>query len=118
MGEDSKPFFRSVADDMLDAETAKHIAEQKRALENFPEWAEGHYHLAQLYRVQQRQNDAKRELLIALEMKPLMAEAHLALGEIYISEGDLDRAREHAGIAAQLGQGRLVDQLTRHNAME
>ena len=118
MGEDSKPFFRSVADDMLDAETAKHIAEQKRALENFPEWAEGHYHLAQLYRVQQRQNDAKRELLIALEMKPLMAEAHLALGDIYISEGDLDRAREHAGIAAQLGQGRLVDQLTRHNAME
>ena len=118
MGEDSKPFFRSVADEMLDHETARHIAEQKQALEQFPEWAEGHYHLAQLYRVQQRQNDAKRELLIALEMKPLLAEAHLALGEIYIAEGDLDRAREHAGIAAQLGHGRLVDQLTRHKAME
>jgi tetratricopeptide (TPR) repeat protein len=118
MSEESKPFFRSVADEMLDAETAKHIREQKLALEQFPEWAEGHYHLAQLYRVQQRQNDAKRELLIALEMKPLLADAHIALGEIYIAEGDLDRAREHAGIAAQLGQGRLVDQLQRHNMME
>jgi tetratricopeptide (TPR) repeat protein len=99
---------------MLDAETAKHIAEQKAALEQNPEWAEGHYHLAQLYRVQQRPTDAKRELLIALEMKPLLAEAHLALGEIYIREGDLERAREHAQIAAQLGNGRLSDQLKRH----
>ncbi len=114
MGEESKPFFRSVADDILDAETAKHIAEQKAALELHPEWAEGHYHLAQLYRVQQRPQDAKRELLIALEMKPLLAEAHTALGEIYISEGDLDRAREHAQIAAQLGSGRLLDQFGRY----
>lgn len=114
MGEDSKPFFRRVADDMLDAETAKHIAEQKAALEAHPEWAEGHYHLAQLYRVQQRSLDAKRELLIALEKKPLLADAHLALGEIYISEGDLDKAREHAQIAAQLGNGRLLDQLTKY----
>jgi len=115
MGEDSKPFFRRVADDMLDAETAKHIAEQKAALEAHPEWAEGHYHLAQLYRVQQRPLDAKRELLIALEKKPLLAEAHLALGEIYISEGDLDKAREHAQIAAQLGNGRLLDQLQKYH---
>ncbi len=115
MGEEQKPFFRRVADDMLDAETARHIDEQKAALEAHPEWAEGHYHLAQLYRVQQRPLDAKRELLIALEKKPLLAEAHLALGEIYISEGDLDKAREHAQIAAQLGSGRLLDQLKKYD---
>ena len=115
MGEDHKPFFRSVADEMLDAETAKHVAEQKAALELNPDWAEGHYHLAQLYRVQQRTQDAKQELLIALEMKPLLAEAHMALGEIYIAEGDLDRAREHAQIAAQLGSGRLLDQIQRYD---
>jgi tetratricopeptide (TPR) repeat protein len=114
MSEDSKPFFRRVMDDMLDNETAKHIDEQKAALEAHPDWAEGHYHLAQLYRVQQLPVDAKNELLIALEMKPLMAEAHLALGEIYIAEGDLDRAREHAQIAAQLGSGRLLDQLKKY----
>jgi tetratricopeptide (TPR) repeat protein len=116
MPDDSKPFFRSVVDEMLDSDTAKHVAEQKAALQQHPDWAEGHYHLAQLYRVQQKAVEAKRELLIALEMKPLLSEAHLALGEIYIAEGDLDRAREHAQIAAQLGSGRLLDQLKRHNA--
>jgi tetratricopeptide (TPR) repeat protein len=114
MGEDTKPFFRRVADEMLDAETAKHIREQKAALELHPDWAEGHYHLAQLYRVQQRPQEAKYELLLALETKPLLAEAHEALGEIYIAEGDLDKAREHAQIAAQLGSGRLSDQLQRY----
>jgi tetratricopeptide (TPR) repeat protein len=113
MAEEPKPFFRSVADDILDAETARHIAEQKAALELHPEWAEGYYHLAQLYRVQQRPQDAKRELLTALEIKPLLAEAHMALGEIYIAEGDLERAREHAQIASQLGSGRLLDQIKR-----
>jgi len=115
MGEDPKPFFRSVADDILDAETAKHIAEQKAALEINPDWAEIVYHLAQLYRVQQRPKEAKEELLIALEMKPLLAEAHMALGEIYIAEGDLDHAREHAQIASQLGSGRLLDQIQRYD---
>ncbi len=114
MSDEPKSFFRNVMDDMLDQETARHISEQKAALEMNPEWAEGHYHLAQLYRVQQRPLDAKRELLIALEMKPLLAEAHEALGEIYIGEGDLDKAREHAEIAAQLGSGRLQDQIERH----
>ncbi|HWR13943.1 MAG TPA: tetratricopeptide repeat protein [Terriglobales bacterium] len=114
MPDEPKPFFRNVMDDMLDAETARHIAEQKAAVDANPSWAEGHYHLAQLYRIQQRAQDAKRELLIALEMKPLLAEAHMALGEIYISEGDLDKAREHAEIAAQLGNGRLRDQLSRY----
>jgi cytochrome c-type biogenesis protein CcmH/NrfG len=114
---DEKPFFRNVMDDMLDHETARHIAEQKSALEKNPDWAEGHYHLAQLYRVQQRPQDAKRELLIALEMKPLLAEAHMALGEIYISEGDLEKGREHAEIASQLGSGRLQDQLERYGEL-
>src|SRR5512133_3555207 len=111
---DEKPFLRHVVDDMLDNETARHIAEQKAALAKHPEWAEGHYHLAQLYRVQQRPQDAKRELLIALEMKPLLAEAHTALGEIYVAEGELEKAREHAEIAAQLSSGRLRDQMKRY----
>src|SRR3954454_1283485 len=114
VSEENKPFFRRVFDDMLDADTAKHIAEQKAALEANPDWAEGHYHLAQLYRVQQRPQDAKQELLIALEMKPLLADAHMALGEIYIAEGDLDKAREHAQVAAQLGSGRLLDQFQKY----
>ena len=110
-------FFRRVADSMLDQETASQIAEQERALEQNPDWAEGHYHLAQLLRVQHRRDDAKRHLLIALEKKPSLADAHIALGEIYIAEGDLARAREHAEYAAQFGNPRLRDQITRHGAL-
>lgn len=110
-----KPFTRDVIDQMLDAETERHIAAQKSAIENNPDWAEGHYHLAQLYRVHHsRRDDAKRELLRALELKPSLADAHVALGEIYIAEGDLDRATEHARYAAHFGNPRLLDQIFHH----
>ena len=45
----NKTFFRRVADEMLDNETARHIAEQEAAIANNPEWAEGYYHLANCY---------------------------------------------------------------------
>jgi tetratricopeptide (TPR) repeat protein len=109
-------FFRRVADEALDDETARQIAEQRRALEQNPEWAEGHYHLAQLLRVQHKRDQAKRHLLIALEKKPTLADAHLALGEIYIAEGDFDRARMHAEFAAACGNPRLLEQMQRNRA--
>ena len=114
MSEQDKPFFRRVADQALDDETAKQIAEQQAALAANPEWAEGYYHLAQLYRVQQKPQEAKRHLLTALEKKPALAEAHTALGEIYIAEGDLEGARVHAQFAAALGSTRLLEQMKRH----
>ena len=113
---DQKSFFRSVADEMLDAETARQIAEQEAGLRENPEWAEGYYHLAQLQRVQHKSLEAKRNLLKALEKKPLMADAHVALGEIYIAEGEIAKAREHAEIAAQLGKSRLLEQMKKHGA--
>ncbi len=111
-----KSFFRQVADEMLDNETARHVEEQRAALEKDPEWAEGHYHLAQLYRVQQKRDAAKRELLIALEKNPALADAHMALGEIYLAEDDGKRAREHAEFAAQFGKPRLLEQMKRWKA--
>ena len=111
-----RTFTRQVADQMLAAETETQIAEQKTALEHNPGWAEGHYHLAQLYRVHNRhRDDAKRELLTALELKPSLAEAHVALGEIYIAEADFKRAREHAAYAAQFGDARLLEQFRRYD---
>ncbi len=114
MSEQDKPFFRRVADQALDEETAQQIAEQRAALAANPEWAEGYFHLAQLYRVQQKPQEAKRQLLTALEKKPALAEAHIALGEIYIAECDLVSARTHAQFAAALGNGRLLEQMKRH----
>jgi tetratricopeptide (TPR) repeat protein len=111
-------FFRHVADSMLDHDTARQVAEQERALEQDPDWAEGYYHLAQLLRVQHRRDDAKRHLLTALEKKSSLAEAHVALGEIYIAENDLAHAKEHAQYAAEFGNPRLLDQLKRNDALE
>lgn len=110
------PFFRRITDEMLDADTAAQIAEQQRAIEQNPDWAEGYYHLAQLLRVQHKRDEAKRHLLIALEKKPTLADAHVALGEIFIAEGDLDRARVHAEFAAACGNSRLLDQMKRNQA--
>ena len=109
-------FLRRIADQALDHETAAQIAEQQRAIEQNPDWAEGYYHLAQLLRVQHKRDEAKRHLLIALEKKPTLADAHVALGEIYNAEGDLDRARVHAEFAAACGNARLLEQMDRHNA--
>ena len=112
-----KGFLRRTANDMLDGETAEQIAEQERALAQNPDWAEGHYHLAQLLRVRRQPVEAKRHLLIALEQKPSFADAHVALGEIYLAEGDLQRAHEHADFAAQFGNARLRDQMSRHKSL-
>ena len=109
-------FLRHVADSMLDHDTARQVAEQERALEENPDWAEGYYHLAQLLRVQHRRDDAKRHLLTALEKKPSLAEAHVALGEIYLAENDLAHAKEHAQYAAEFGNPRLLEQIRRNQA--
>lgn len=118
--QEPKPSFaRRVIDEMLDAETAGQVAEQEAAVAAHPEWAEGYYQLAQLYRVHRYQQEkAKGLLLTAIEKKPSLAQAHIALGEIYIAEGNLESAREHAEFAARFGDGRLLQQMKRHGAAE
>jgi len=111
----SEPFARRVIDQMLDADTERHIAEQKAALEKNPDWAEGHYHLGQLYRVQSKREEARLELLRAIELKPSFADAHVALGEMYAADGEMDKAREHADYAARFGNARLKEQLERYS---
>ena len=107
-------FARRVMDQMLDSDTERHVAEQEAALKKNPEWAEGHYHLGQLYRVQQKREEARLELLRAIELKPSLAEAHVAVGEMYAADGDMERAREHAEFAARFGNARLKEQLERY----
>ena len=109
-----KPFFRQVADEMLDGDTARQIAEKQAEVAAHPGWAEGHYHLAQLLRVQHKRDAAKLELLRALELQPSLADAHVALGEIYLAENEWERAREHAELGARFGNARLQEQLRRH----
>lgn len=107
-------FARRVIDQMLDTDTERHIAEQKAALAKDPGWAEGHYHLGQLYRVQFKREEARLELLKALELKPSLADAHVALGEMYAADGETEKAREHAEYAAKFGNPKLKEQLERY----
>lgn len=109
-------FARRVMDQMLDGDTERHIAEQKAALEKDPSWAEGHYHLGQLYRVQFKRDEARVELLKAIELKPSLADAHVALGEMYAADGEMEKAREHAEWASQFGNHRLKQQLERYGS--
>ncbi len=108
-------FARRVVDQMLDADTERHIAEQKAALADDPNWAEGHYHLGQLYRVQLKREEARLELLKALELKPSLADAHVALGEMYAADGELEKAQAHAEYAEKFGDRRLKEQLERYS---
>ena len=107
-------FARRVMDQMLDGDTERHVAEQKVALEKDPSWAEGHYHLGQLYLVQGKREEARLELLRALELKPSLADAHVALGEMYAADGEMEKAREHGEWAEKFGNARLKQQLERY----
>jgi cytochrome c-type biogenesis protein CcmH/NrfG len=107
-------FARRVMDQMLDSDTERHVAEQKAALAKNPSWAEGHYHLGQLYRVQSKREEARLELLRAIELKPSLADAHVALGEMYVADGEMGKAREHAEYGARFGNRRLLEQLERY----
>jgi cytochrome c-type biogenesis protein CcmH/NrfG len=109
--------WRALLGRLLNEDTERHIAEQQTALQQNPDWAEGHYHLAQLYRVQFRREEARRELLTALELKPSLADAHVALGEMYLVDGDMERAAQHARFAARFGNPRLLEQLQRYGQL-
>ncbi len=108
-------FTRRVMEQMLDADTERHIAEQQAALAKEPSWAEGHYHLGQLYRVQGKREEARLEFLKALELKPSLADAHVAIGEMYAADGEMDKAREHGEYGARFGNSRLKEQLERYS---
>jgi tetratricopeptide (TPR) repeat protein len=98
----------------LDRETAAHIREQKEWIEREPANARPWYNLAQLYRIEQRQDEALAVLLEAVSLDPTYADAHLALTEIYAVRADYTAARRHARHAAEQGDSRGLELLRRH----
>ena len=98
----------------LDRETAAHIRQQKEWIARQPENPQPWYHLAQLYRMEQKQEEALALLLEAVRLDPKYAAAHLALTEIYAVRADYDAARMHARKAAEQGDPRGLELLRRH----
>lgn len=109
---------KEVIDPILDSGTAEAIAEQAAWIVRDPSDARPYYHLAQLYRTQNRQDEALGLLLEAVRLNPSHAEAHISLAEIYAIRADAAAAWRHARAAASSGNTNAVALLERHGVAD
>jgi len=109
---------KEVIDFALDRETRAHIEEQRAAIAQDPLNPRPFHNLAQLYRIQNRQEEALGLLLEAVRLDPCYADAHLALAEIYAVRDDAAAAWRHARAAERAGNARAVEMLARHRIPE
>ena len=107
---------KEVIDFALDQETRTHIEEQRAWILREPANAKPYYHLAQLYRVAFKPDEALGLLLEAIRLDPSFAEAHASLAEMYVLRDDLAAAWRHARQAEANGVPRAVEMLTRNGA--
>jgi cytochrome c-type biogenesis protein CcmH/NrfG len=105
---------KEVIDFALDRETQAHVDEQRAWIAREPGNAKPYYHLAQLYRVAFKQDEALGLLLEAVRRDPEFADAHASLAEIYVLRDDLAAAWRHGRLAEAHGEPRVVEMLTRH----
>ncbi|HUK18966.1 MAG TPA: tetratricopeptide repeat protein [Bryobacteraceae bacterium] len=105
---------KEVIDFALSDETRRHMAEQRAWIEREPSNPRPYHQLAQLYRMEGRQDEALGLLLEAVRLDPAFAPAHSSLAEIYAVRADYAAAWRHARLAAQNGDSSAVELLTRH----
>ena len=110
-------FWRTqVIDYALDQETRTQMEEQRAWIAREPANARPYYHLAQLYRVAYKQEEALGLLLEAIRLDGGFAAAHGALAEVYVMRDDHPAAWRHARMAAEHGDPRALELLTRYSA--
>ena len=109
---------KEVIQPALDHETRKHIEEQRAWIEREPSNPRPYYHLAQLYRLDQRDDDALGLLLEAVRLDEAFADAHVALAEMYVVREDYRAAWRHARAAESHGNARAVELLNRYGIVE
>src|SRR5689334_10607013 len=105
---------RELIDPALDHETRTQIAEQRAWIEREPANPRPYYHLAQLYRVAFKPEEALGLLLEAVRLDPAFAEAHASLAEMYVLRDDFAAAWRHARLAEANGVPRVVEMLVRN----
>jgi tetratricopeptide (TPR) repeat protein len=109
-------FWRKhVIDFALDRETQAAIEEQRAWILREPANPKPYYHLAQLYRVASKPEEALALLLEAVRLDPDFAHAHASLAEMYVLRDDYPSAWRHARLAEANGIPRVVEMLTRHS---
>ncbi|HUE04644.1 MAG TPA: tetratricopeptide repeat protein [Bryobacteraceae bacterium] len=109
---------KEVIDFSLDRETAAHVREQKEWIAREPQNPRPWYNLAQLYRMEQKQDEALALLLEAVRLDDAYAVAHVALSEIYAVRQDYGAAWRHARKAEAHGDANGVELLRRHDVCE
>jgi tetratricopeptide (TPR) repeat protein len=102
----------------LDHETRLHIDEQLAWIGREPANPHPYANLAQLYRMENRQDEALGLLLEAVRLQPDFAAAHASLSEIYAVRGDYPAAWRHARLAHDHGEPRAAEMLQRHGIAE
>jgi hypothetical protein len=105
---------KEVIDHALDRETQSAIGEQRAWIAREPGNAKPYYHLAQLYRMAFRQDEALGLLLEAVRLDAGFAEAHASLAEMYAIREDYAAAWRHARLARENGVPRAAEMLERH----
>lgn len=110
--------WREVADFALDQETQQAEAEQLAWIAREPGNGRPYYHLAQLRRMQFKPEEGLGLLLHAVSLDPSLAEAHVALTEVYAVQGDTSAAWRHARLAEAHGDADGVTLLERHQVVE
>ena len=105
---------KQVIDFALDYETLQHIREQREWIAREPANAVPYKNLAQLYRIQGRQEEALGLLLEAVRLDNRFAAAHVELSQIYTVLSDYGAAWRHARLArCRHGPGRIDQKIMR-----
>ena len=105
---------KEVIQPALDNETRKHVEEQVAWIVREPGNPHPYYNLAQLYRMEGRQEDALGLLLEAVRLDDEHADAHAALAEMYAVMEDYPAAARHALAAEKAGNSRPAAMLRRY----
>ena len=109
---------KEVIEFALDQETRRQMDEQRGEIARDPSNPRAYHNLAQLYRIQDRQDEALGLLLEAVRLDDAYADAHIALAEIYAVRNDALAAWRHARAAEKAGNGRAAEMLKRHGVPE
>jgi Flp pilus assembly protein TadD len=106
---------KEVIDFALDRETRLHIEEQLAWIAREPANARPYCHLAQLYRMNGKPDEARGLLVEAVRLDDKFAVAHASLAELYAVRGDYGAAWKHARAAEANGNSRAVELLKRYS---
>ena len=105
---------KEVIDFALDRETQGAIDEQRAWIQREPANSRPYYHLAQIYRVAFKTEEARGLLLEAVRLDPNYGEAHASLAEMYVMLDQFDTAKAYARLAEANGVPRALEMLRRH----